>query len=76
MCVCVCVCVCVGCTHGDIRLAGGNSSLEGHVEVCYDEVWGTVCSQGWGNIDAAVVCRQLGFLSTGRYHKSMHYIND
>ena len=57
-------CVCLDCIHGDIRL-GGTTLLQGLVEVCYDGVWGTVCSSGWSNGDAAVVCRQLGFSSSG-----------
>ncbi len=53
------------CTDGDIRLVGSNNALEGRVEVCYRRVWGTVCSNSWNEPDAAVVCRQLGFSSSG-----------
>ena len=39
----------------------GNTTTEGRVEICYDNVYGTVCDDQWGPLDAAVACRQLGF---------------
>ena len=57
----------IECQHGDIRLVGISNPLEGRLEVCYNSVWGTVCGGGFGAVDAAVMCRQLGYSSHGMY---------
>ena len=49
------------CTTGDIRLMGGNSSLEGRVEICSQGLWGAIAYRSWDTNDAMVVCRQLGY---------------
>ncbi len=53
------------CTNGGIRLVGGSTEFEGRVEVCYDNQWGTVCSNSWSSYDAMVSCHQLGFSPRG-----------
>ena len=55
------------CCDGSIRLSGSSVARQGRVEICVEGRWGTVCDTYWDSIDAAVVCRQLGYPSIGEY---------
>jgi len=42
-------------------LVGGTSRREGRLEVFRDFSWGTVCDDGFTDVEAKVVCYSLGF---------------
>ena len=55
----------IACRAGDLRLQGSTVQGSGRVEVCINDVWGTVCDNSWSSNDARVTCKQLGFSILG-----------
>ena len=46
------------CSDGDIRLMNGSTVLEGRVEICINNAWGTVCDRTFSEDEANVICGQ------------------
>ena len=53
------------CENGDIKLSGSSDPLQGRIEICMNQVWGTICDDFWDVNDVAVICQQLGFSAEG-----------
>ena len=49
------------CLYSGIRLVGGPNDREGRLEVYHNEMWGTVCSYNFADVDARTACMSLGF---------------
>jgi len=45
----------------DIRLVGSPLANEGRLEVKVAGIWGTVCDDGFGDLDVKVACYMLGY---------------
>lgn len=52
----------LACTNGQVRLMNGTepSSNEGRVEICYSNIYGTVCDDFFDERAASVVCNGTG----------------
>jgi len=56
-----------------VRIVEGQSFREGRVEVYFSGAWGVVCGAGWDMIDAAVVCRLLGYGGASTYQSNITF---
>ena len=45
-----------------IKLSNGTNEKEGRVEIYWNNQWCTVCDDLWDDIDATVICKQLGYI--------------
>ena len=72
----------VECNNEEIRLVGGESSDEGRLEICYNDIWTPVCVTYFHDEEAAVACKQLGYthysctyvtLSLNKFIISLYY---
>ena len=49
----------LGCTNGQIRLMNGpepSNGSRGRVEICYNNIYGTICDDLWDESAARVAC--------------------
>ena len=54
------------CSDGDLRLVDSEGIGEGRVEICFNNTYGSICADFWDEVDAQVVCEQLGFMRNGQ----------
>jgi hypothetical protein len=51
------------CSEGNLRITGG-SGLVGRLEVCINNVWGTICGTQFESSELKVACSQVGGTGT------------
>lgn len=63
-----------------VRLVGGmkNTStltMDGRLELCINNAWGTICNNSFRAFDAQVACNQLiGFRREGKYARTLYLV--
>ena len=64
------------CEDGEVRLAGGNCTA-GRVEMCYNNIWGTVCDDLVDVNEARVICRRFGVPSLSElcYYTKLKFLS-
>ncbi|XP_033758324.1 scavenger receptor cysteine-rich domain-containing group B protein-like [Pecten maximus] len=70
-------------TNDSVRLTNGDPDYKGRVEILHSSFWGTVCGDYWDDLDALVVCRELGYsegapifnVDPGSGPKYLEYVN-
>ena len=60
--------------NGAVRLSNGLTKYEGEVEVYFNSEWRSVCNDGWDELDAKIVCREINYLSTSVEVKGVLYL--
>ena len=60
------------CSDDDIRIINGTVTMNGNtfnmaggLQICVNNIWATVCQDGWHDVEGRVACRQLGLNYTG-----------
>lgn len=56
------ICIYVACRNGEIRYleVGSLTGVRGTLQICYNNRFGTLCSDGWDLNEAVVACGQGG----------------
>ena len=52
------------CTDGQLQLSGGDTAMEGRVEICYGNVWYGVCADNYDSYyykNPNIICKALGY---------------
>ena len=49
------------CQDGEVRLVEGETEMEGRLEICFGQRWGTVSVDGLSEAVSQVICGDLGY---------------